>query len=108
MLRGFILVERYCLDSLRKHIVNDIYTSTQTIASHASSYATLQQFKFEMIKEILLYEYDPADTTVRKWRTPSSKNRFRFFQVWYSGNQACKAEEKKMILDSINLDEFTG
>ena len=114
VLRGFILVERYCLDSLRKHIVNDIYTSIPKFAwniihmQHASISATLQQFKFEMIKEILLYEYDPADTTVRKGRAPSSKNRLQFFQVWYSGNKDCKAEEKKMILDSINLDEFTG
>ena len=114
VLRGFILVERYCLDSLRKHIVNDIYTSIPKFAwniihmQHASISATLQQFKFEMIKEILLYEYDPADPTVRKGRAPSSKNRLQFFQVWYSGNKDCKAEEKKMILDSINLDEFTG
>ena len=130
VLRGFILVERYCLDSLRKHIVNDIYTSIPKFAwniihmQHASISATLQQFKFEMIKEILLNEYDPAadPITLRnpqyevllwhgfsgKRRAPSSKNRLQFFQVWYSGNKDCKAEEKKMILGSINLDEFTG
>ena len=34
--------------------------------------------------------------------------RFRFFQDWYLKNQDCKEEEKKIILDSINLDEFTG
>ena len=68
----------------------------------------MQHFNFEMIKEILLYEYDPADPTLRKRRAPSSKNRLRFFQLWYSGNKDCKAEEKKMILNSINLDEFTG
>ena len=112
LFRGFILVERYCLDSLRKHIVKQIYTSIPSYAwniiRYASSSATLQQFKFEMIKEILLYEYDPADPTVRKGRAPSSKKRLRFFQVWYDGNKDCRAEEKKMILDSINLDEFTG
>ena len=109
VLRGFMLVERYRLDSLRKYVVNDIYAVIcYCDLLDAEAGATLQQMNIKMIKEILLYKYDRADPSVKMWRKPATMGRFQYFQVWYSKNKDCKDEEKKSILDSIDLDEFTG
>ena len=112
LLRGFMLVERYRLDSLRKHVVNVINAQMQypeEVDCYPGGAFILQQFNVKMIKEILLYKYDPADPTVADLDpAPSTKNRFKFFQLWYSENKDCKAEDKKIILDSFDLDDFTG
>ena len=108
LLRGFMLVERYCLDSLRKHSVNYLNAALINLEAEAGASATLQQLNVKMLKEIMLYKYDPADPTVKKWKTPSSKAKLRFFQAWYFKNKDCKAEDRKIILDSIDLDDFTG
>ena len=103
-LRGFMLVERYCLDSLRKHIFNYINAGLIHLDGEAGASATLQQLNVKMLKEILLYKYEPADPMVKKWRTPPSKAKVRFFQAWYSKNKDCKAEDRKIILDSIDIE----
>ena len=111
LLRGFMLVERYRLDSLRKHVVNVINAEMQyeEVDCYPRGAFILQQFNVKMIKEILLYKYDPADPTVADLDpAPSTKHRFKFFQLWYSENKDCKAEDKKIILDSFDLDDFTG
>ena len=124
LLKGFMLVERYHMDSLRKHFVSCINAHIGYCDGHINIF---KQFNVEMIMEILLYKfkYDPANpthllykfkydlanptATVKKWdQQPSSKARFQFFQDWYLKNQDCKEEDKKIILDSINLDDFTG
>ena len=109
-LRGFLLVERYCLDSLRKHIIFDIYASLRCKNMEDEAGAILQQFNVKMIKEIMLYKYNPVDRRTKKKfvAPPYSKEKFQCFQVWYSKNQDCKDEDKKIIRDSIDLDEFTG
>ena len=109
VLRGFMLVERYRLDGLRKCVVNDIYAAICYVhLLDGEAGATLQQMNIKMIKEILLYKYDRADPGVKMWRRPATMGRLQYFQVWYSKNKDCKDEEKKSILDSIDLDEFTG
>ena len=102
-LKGFMLVERYQIDSLRKLIVSCISAHIGHYDGHSNFRNIIKQFNIEMIKEILLFKfkYDPK-------QQPSSKARFRFFQDWYLKNQDCKEEEKKIILDSINLEDFTG
>ena len=112
LLKGFMLVERYHMDSLRKHFVSCINAH---IGCGYYDVNIFKQFNVEMMKEILLFKYkfkyDPANptATVKKWdQQPSSKARFQFFQDWYLKNQDCKEEDKKIILDSINLDDFTG
>ena len=42
-----------------------------------------------------------TETRVRKLR-------LQFFKIWYVENKDCKDEEKKIIRDSFNLDDFTG
>ena len=103
------------MDSLRKHFVSRINAHIGHFVGHWSLFSDIiKQFNVEMIKEILLFKYkfkhDPANptATVRKWEQPSSKARFRFFQDWYLKNQDCKEDEKKIILDSMNLEDFTG
>ena len=108
LLRGFMLVERYCLDSLRKHSVNYLNAALINLEAEAGASAILQQLNVKMLTEIMLYKYDPADPTVKKWKTPSSKAKLHFFQAWYFKNKDCKAEDRKIILDSIDLDDFTG
>ena len=107
-LQGFMLVERYRLDSLRKHIVNYLNAAMVHLNVNGRSAATLQQINVKMMKEIMLYKEDPTDPTVRKWKAPSSKAKLHWFQAWYSKNKDCKAEERKIILDSIDFDGFTG
>ena len=101
LFRGFMLVEKYRLDSLRKHFVNAI---TAAIWFSDGKFkdedvVIIQQLKVNMITEIMLYEYDPVDPTVA---------RLQFFKIWYVENKDCKDEEIKIIRDSINLDDFTG
>ena len=101
LFRGFMLVEKYRLDSLRKHFVNAI---TAAIWFSDGKFkdedvVIIQQLKVKMITEIMLYEYDPVDPTVA---------RLQFFKIWYVENKDCKDEEIKIIRDSINLDDFTG
>ena len=105
-LKGFMLVERYQMDSLRKHFVSCINAHIGFGYYYFGFINIFEQFNVEMMKEILLCKYKSA--TERKLEQPSSMARFRFFQDWYLKNQDCKEEEKKIILDSINLDEFTG
>ena len=103
MLKGFMLVEKYQMDILRKHFVSCINAHIASYDGHSNFTDIIKQFNVEMIKEILLFKfkYDPK-------QQPSSMARFRFFQDWYLKNQDCKEEEKKIILDSINLEDFTG
>ena len=102
------------MDCLRKHFVSCINAHIACYDGHSNFSDIIKQFNVEMIKEILLFKhkfkYDPANptATVKKWEQPSSKAKFRFFQDWYLKNQDCKEEEKKIILDSINLEDFTG
>ena len=101
LFRGFMLVEKYRLDSLRKHFVNAI---TAAIWFSDGKFkdedvVIIQQLKVKMIMEIMLYKYDPVDPTVA---------RLQFFKIWYVENKDCKDEEIKIIRDSINLDDFNG
>ena len=114
MLKGFMLVEKYQMDCLRKHFVSCINAHIASYDGHSNFTDIIKQFNVEMIKEILLFKhkfkYDPANptATVKKWEQHTSMAKFRFFQDWYLKNQDCKEEEKKIILDSINLEDFTG
>ena len=108
-----MLVERYRLDGLRKHFVNAITATMWSFDRNIKDLkdevvVSTQQFNVKMITEIMTYKYDPSDPTVVKLPAPSSKLRLQFFKIWYVENKDCKDEEKKIIRDSFNLDDFTG
>ena len=41
---------------------------------------------------------------------PKTKTRrkFDFFMIWYSENKDCDVSNMKIILDSFNLEDFSG
>ena len=58
-----------------------------------------------MIKDLLLYESDK----VVKEDQPSINDKFDLFLAWYNENtEYCSEENKRIILDSLNLDDFSG
>ena len=53
----------------------------------------------------MLYESDK----VVKEDQPTIKDKFDLFLAWYNENtEYCNEESKKIILDSFNLDDFSG
>ena len=110
MFRGFILVEKYQLDSLKKYVLNEISAS---LVEFKVEIEMIQDLPVELVKEIMLYQRDEdedkdEDSPLPKWEAPSTRDRFDFFANWISKNQDCDSMEKKIILDSIKLSDFSG
>ena len=110
MFRGFILVEKYQLDSLKKYVLNEISAS---LIEFKVEIEMIQDLPVELVKEIMLYQRDEdedknEDSPLPKWEAPSTRDRFDFFANWISKNQDCDSMEKKIILDSIKLSDFSG
>ena len=108
MFRGFILVEKYQLDSLKKYVLNEISAS---LVEFKVDIEMIQDLPVELVKEIMLYrrgEDQDEDPPLPKWEAPSTRDRFDFFASWITKNQDCDVKEKKIILDSIKLSDFSG
>merc|ERR1712079_376986 len=59
-------------------------------------------------KEVLLFQCEDDDPLLKDWRRPTTGERFKYFLAWYSKNKDCGPEDKKAVLDSFKLDDFTG
>ena len=104
LLRGLLLVSKYRLDNLRKSVVARNYFEAHVIDEFSErNIAILQQFSVELVKEVLLFQCDGDDGT-----RPTTGERFKYFLTWYSKNKDCGPEDKKRILESFKLSEFTG
>ena len=104
LVRGFMLVDRYGLENIRKSFVNELYFSA--VMSLNDEYReTFKQLPLKMVKEIITYKYE--DLTLKKWKPPTTKGRLNYFMFWYSTNKAI-GEDMKIIVDSFNLGDFSG
>ena len=104
LLRGLLLVSKYRLDNLRKFVVARNYFEAHFIDEFSErNIAILQQFSVELVKEVLLFQCDGDDGA-----RPTTGERFKYFLTWYSKNKNCGPEDKKRILESFKLSEFTG
>ena len=109
MFRGFILVEKYQLVSLKKYVLNEI--SASLVEFKVDDIEMIQDLPIELVKEIMLYQREEdkdEDPPLPKWEAPSTRDRFDFFAKWIAKNQECDSEEKKIILKSIKLSDFSG
>ena len=115
LMEGLLLVSKYSLDSLKKLIVIANYYPIHYLfdgylddEDDNEEYLNdlVQQFPVEMMKEILLYHYKEGDW--RSWGLPNTAGRFKYFMAWYSKNADCGSEDKKTILASFKLEDFTG
>ena len=71
----------------------------------------IQDLPVELVKAIMLYrrgEDQDEDPPLPKWEAPSTRERFDFFTNWIAKNQDCDSKEKKIILNSIKLSDFSG
>ena len=108
-LRGLLLVSKYRLDTLRKVLVGENYLLAAAVDNFSEeSLALLQQFPVELVKEVLLFQCEDDDPLLKDWRRPTTGERFKYFLAWYSKNKDCGPEDKKAVLDSFKLDDFTG
>ena len=103
-------MEKYRLDSLKKYVLNEISAS---LVEFKVKIEMIQDLPVELVKEIMLYQRDEdedkdEDSPLPKWEAPSTRDRFDFFANWISKNQDCDSMEKKIILDSIKLSDFSG
>ena len=102
-----MLIEMHKLDNLRGTIIHEIFHEVKNFRSYYSEaeIKIFQDFTFSMIKDLLLYESDK----VVKEDQPSIKDKFDIFLAWYNENKEnCSDENKKIILDSFNSDDFSG
>ena len=107
ILQAYMLIEMHKLDSLRGTVIHEIFQEVKNFRSYYSEaeIKIFQDFTFSMIKDLLLYESDK----VVKEDQPSIKDKFDLFLAWYNENtEYCSEENKKIILDSFNLDDFSG
>ena len=109
LVRGFMLVDRYGLENIRKIFVHNLYFAAadedQDLIFNDENRETFKQLPLKMVKEIITYKYE--DLTLKKWKIPTTKERLNYFMIWYSTNKA-NGEDMKIIVDSFNLGDFSG
>ena len=106
ILWAYILIDVHKLDNLRGTIINEVYHEVQNYNSYynEAEIKIFQNFTFSMIKDLLLF-----DSKHVKEKQPTIKDKFDLFLDWYKENKEnCSEENKKIILDSFNLDDFSG
>ena len=107
--RGFILVERYCLENIRNSVAQDVFYCIRSVERFArSTKKVLQQFSVKLIKEILFYHENQEEDYEGEVLLPTTRQKFDFFMIWYSHNKDCDASNMKIILDSFKLEFFSG
>ena len=112
VINGFCAIERYKIENLRQDFICDIYFCLAVFDKFMeSSIQSFQNFTVDMIKEVILFKYDPEVHRPLEdhFPHPTAKDRFEAFLSWYSKNdQDCSDNDKQLILDSFDLDDFTG
>ena len=85
LVRGFMLVDRYGLENIRKSFVNELYFACafddvdedQDLIFNDEIRETFKQLPLKMVKEIITYKYE--DLTLKKWKPPTTKGRLNYF-----------------------------
>jgi len=112
LVSGLMLAEQFKLEAIKDEIKLELYKSLKDIPNIPDIVEDSLAFKFlpySLVKDILLCEDEWSESDWREMimdSSPSTKQKFDAFVFWLSEND-CSKEEKKKIVDSFNLDDFT-
>jgi len=107
LVSGLILAEQFKLDSIKDEITLELHKSLKDIPHIPDIVEDYLEFKFLpyiLVKHILLFNMGERQEMIMD-SSPSTKQKFDAFVFWLSENN-CSEEEKKVIVDSFNFDDF--
>jgi len=108
LVSGLMLAKHFKLDAIKDEITFELHKSLKDIPHIPEIVEDSLKFKFlpfSLVKDILLYNKGEWKEMVMD-SSPSTRQKFDAFVFWLSEND-CSQQEKKEIVDSFNVDDFT-
>ena len=105
ILWAYLLINEHKLDNLRRIVINEVFMEVKNFKDYYDydDLDIFMKFSFSMIKDLLLYEPIEVAESIQ----PTIRDKFDLFLFWYHENKEnCNEENKKIILESFNLDDF--